>query len=215
MAAFSFTTDKTLQRVQQSGGQGGTTNSGPRSDEGEAEALQVRASEAEDANEVDIATSYVEAEYLSSFATRLQAKSLQVQHLEDRLEVLVEDQTKRLQRVEQQRPGKLTLPSTRSKWQLETQAQLALLRRMHGRLERVREIKDGMLPSGPLIEHLAKQKLRAQDPELVAAWEDAQQARRLHEQHLLFQERAKRRALDHPQGAGLGRAQSLSLHRLT
>jgi hypothetical protein len=119
---------------------------------------------------------------------------LQVQRLEDRLEVLIEDQTKRLQRVEQQRPGMLSLPSTRSKWQAETQANLALLRRMHGRLERVREVRDGMLPSGPLIEHLAKQKLRAQDPELVDSWEQARQARRVHEQHLLLQERAKKRA---------------------
>ncbi|WP_301512132.1 IncP plasmid survival protein KfrC family protein [Variovorax sp. CAN15] len=174
----------------------------------------MRASEAEDANEVDIATSYIEVEYLSSFATRLQATSLQVQRLEDRLEVLIEDQTKRLQRVEQQRPGILSLPSTRSKWQAETQANLALLRRMHGRLERVREVRDGMLPSGPLIEHLAKQKLRAQDPELVDSWEQARQARRVHEQHLLLQDRAKKRVAN-AQGAESGRVHSISLQRST
>ncbi|MDN6888236.1 hypothetical protein QMO14_32170 [Variovorax sp. CAN2819] len=214
MAAFPLTTHTPLSHNQRPGGQGATLNSGPRSSDTEAEALAVRASEAEDANEVDIATSYIEVEYLSSFATRLQATSLQVQRLEDRLEVLIEDQTKRLQRVEQQRPGILSLPSTRSKWQAETQANLALLRRMHGRLERVREVRDGMLPSGPLIEHLAKQKLRAQDPELVDSWEQARQARRVHEQHLLLQDRAKKRVAN-AQGAESGRVHSISLQRST
>jgi hypothetical protein len=212
MAAFPPTTSTPLSQNPRQGGQGGTLNSGPRPSDSEAEALGVRASEAEDTNEVDIATSYIEVEYLSSFATRLQATSLQVQRLEDRLEVLIEDQTKRLQRVDQQRPGMLSLPSTRSKWQAETQANLALLRRMHGRLERVREVRDGMLPSGPLIEHLAKQKLRAQDPELVDSWEQARQARRVHEQHLLLQARAKKRVVD-AQGAEPGRAHSLSIQR--
>jgi hypothetical protein len=207
MAAFSFTTDKTLFRNLHAGGQGGAVRRGSPHADSEAAALEMRSLEVESANEVDIATSYIEAEYLSSFATQLQAKALQVQRLEDRLGVLIEDQAKRLQRVEQQRPGKLSLPASRSRWQAETQAQLTSLRRMHGRLERVREIKEGMLPSGPLIEHLAKQKLRAQDPELVTYWEEARQARRLHEQHLLLEGRAKtKRGLDQAQGAGLGRA---------
>jgi hypothetical protein len=214
MAAFSRSTNTSLPAKHQPRGQGDPIKTGSPSSEAEAQELESRTLEAEDANEADIATSYIEAEYLSSFATRLQATSLQVQRLEDRLEVLIEDQTKRLQRVEQQRPGTLSLPSTRSKWQAETQANLASLRRMHGRLERVREVRDGMLPSGPLIEHLAKQKLRAQDPELVDSWEQARQARRVHEQHLLLQERAKKRASD-AQAADSGRVDSLSLQRLT
>jgi hypothetical protein len=212
MAAFPLTTNTPPSQNPGPGGQGGTLSSGPGSSDTDAEALEQRASEAEDANEVDIATSYIEVDYLSSFAIKLQATSLQVQRLEDRLEVLIEDQTKRLQRVEQQRPGMLSLPSTRSKWQAETQANLALLRRMHGRLERVREVRDGMLPSGPLIEHLAKQKLRAQDPELVDSWEQARQARRVHEQHLLLQDRAKKRVAD-AQRAESGRGHSLALQR--
>jgi hypothetical protein len=84
MAAFPLTTNASLSLNQRQEGQGGTLKSGPRPSDTEAATLAVRASEAEDANEVDIATSYVEVEYLSSFATRLQATSLQVQRLEDR-----------------------------------------------------------------------------------------------------------------------------------
>lgn len=215
MAAFPLTTDKTLPRNLHPAGQGGAIHPAYRNSDDEAESLETRSTEAEGANEVDIATSYIEAEYLSSFTTKLQAKSLQVQRLEDRLEVLIEDQAKRLQLVEQQRPGKFSLPTTRSRWQAETQAQLSTLRRMHSRLDRVREVREGMLPSGPVIEHLAKQKLRAQDPELVTSWEEAQQAHRLHQQHLLLQERAKKRGLEHAQGAGLARVHSLSPQRLT
>ena len=83
-----------------------------------------------------------------------------------------------MQQTQARQSGILALPGARAKWQ--QQQQQNTMQRLHGRLESVREIKDGMGVHGLRIEELAIRKLRAQEPELAREWDDRQEAQRLH-----------------------------------
>jgi len=50
--------------------------------------------------------------------------------------------------------------------------QQAIIQRLQARLEGVREIKEGMGTHAPRIKELATRKLRAQQPELAAEWDE-------------------------------------------
>jgi hypothetical protein len=90
----------------------------------------------------------------------------------------------------------LALPSTRAKWQQQMQQQQATLQRLHGRLETVREIKEGMGIHSPRIEELAARKLRAQEPELASEWADMREAQRRHEALQRKEEQEKKQTQD-------------------
>ena len=138
----------------------------------------------------------------------MQAKHDQVERIEDRLEQLVDRQQARLQQLQSNAPGLLSLPGTRRAWQNQQVQQQARLQTLHVRLEAVREIKEGMGLHSPKIEELATRKMRAENPELAADWDAMRQAARRHE--LLMrkqeQERKQTQALERP-----GRAQTLGL----
>lgn len=134
----------------------------------------------------------LESQYNSGFAALLEEKHDQVERIEDKLENLIDLQASRLQHTQAKQPGILALPGARAKWQQQLQQQKNTLRRLHGRLESVREIKEGMGVQGPRIEELAIRKLRTKEPELAREWDDMQEAQRLHQALQRKQEKDKK-----------------------
>lgn len=130
--------------------------------------------------------------YEGVLALYIQAKHSQVEHIEDRLENLIDRQQACLQQTQAVVPGKLSLPATRKAWQnLQTQQQ-SRLQTLHSRLEAVREIKDGMGLHAPKLEELAIRKLRAENHELAEAWDSANQIARRHDLLRRKQEQEKK-----------------------
>ena len=141
----------------------------------------------------------LESQYNAGFAALVEEKHDQVERIEDKLENLIDLQASRLQQTQARQPGILALPGARAKWQQQVQQQQNTLRRLHGRFESVREIKEGMGVHGPRIEELAIRKLRAQEPELAREWDDRQEAQRLHQALQRKQEQEKKQAWEREQ----------------
>lgn len=161
----------------------------------QADALQDRALEAQAEQAALLEASPLESQYSAAFAAQVEAKHDQAERIEDRLEDLIERQESRMEQAQVKQPGMLALPSTRAKWQQQMQQQ-ATLQRLHGRLETVREIKEGMGIHSPRIEELAARKLRAQEPELASEWADMREAQRRHEALQRKEEQEKKQAQD-------------------
>lgn len=154
----------------------------------------------------------LESQYSAALAAQVEAKHNQAERIEDRLENLIEQQASRLQQTQASQPGLFSRPSARNKWQSQIQQQQSAMQRLHGRLEAVREIKDGMGVHGPRIEELAHRKVRAKEPELAKEWEEMRGAERLHQVLLRKQEQEKKQALEHERrGENFGRSLRLGL----
>ena len=138
----------------------------------------------------------LESQYSASFAAFVEEKHDQVERIEDKLENMIELLVSRLQQTQARQPGLVALPGTRAKWQQQVQQQQNTMQRLHGRLETVREIKEGMGVHNPRIDELAIRKLRAQEPELASEWDDRQEAQRLHQAMQRKQEQEKKQALE-------------------
>lgn len=177
----------------------------------QAEALLERIKEEQAEQTALLEATPLESQYSAAFGALVRAKHNQAEHIEDKLENLIEQQASRLQRMQSQQPGMLTLPGTRSKWQQQIQQQTRSMQRLHGRLETVREIKEGMGINGPRIEELATRKLRAQDPALVSDWDGLREAQRQHQALLRKQEQEKKQAFAHEQQNQPGRGMRLGL----
>jgi predicted RNase H-like nuclease (RuvC/YqgF family) len=149
----------------------------------------------------------VDSQYAAALASQIESKHGQVERIEDRLESLIEQQSSRLQQSRSQQPGIISLPSTKAKWQQQLQQQQSTMQRLQGRLEVVREIKDGMGVHGPVIEELAAKKLRREDPGLAGDWDDQQTTIRSH-QALQRKKEADQRQ---QHAKSLGPTQSLTL----
>ncbi len=175
--------------------------------ENQGDNLESRSQEALIEQAALLEASPLELQYSAALALQVQAKHDQVDRIEDRLETLIEQQSSRLQQVQNRQPGLLTLPGARAKWQRQIQQQRTLVQRLEGRLESVREIRDAMSIHGPRIEELAGRKVRAQAPGLAADFDDFQEAQRRHQAKLRQQEKEKRQA----QELGLGKGLSLGL----
>ncbi|WP_456293343.1 IncP plasmid survival protein KfrC family protein [Pseudomonas sp. AK106] len=181
----------------------------------EADVLQRQAEDAQGEQQTMLETAPLASQYGAALAAQVEAKHDQVERIEDRLEGIIEQQETKLHQIEAKQPGFLSLPSTKASWQSQVQQQQALLQRLHGRLEGVREIKDGMGLHGPRIEELATRKLRQAEPELAEGWDEMRAAQRAHEALMRKQDQAKRLKVEREQTPTLGRAhtQSLSLSR--
>ena len=182
----------------------------------EADTLQQQAEGVHGEQQALLETSTVEADYTASLAAHVAAKHDQVERIEDRLEGVIEQQEAKLHQIQAKQPGILSLPSTRASWQAQMQQQQALLQNLHGRLEGVREIKDGMGLHGPRVEELAARKLRHEDPELAEGWDQMRAAQRAHEALKRKNENEKKARIEREQAAtvgGRGQAQGLSLTR--
>jgi hypothetical protein len=171
-----------------------------------------RAQEAQAEQAALLEASPLESQYSAAFAAQVEAKHDQAERIEDRLENLIEQQASRLQQTQASQPGLFSRPGARAKWQSQVQQQQSAMQRLHGRLEAVREIKDGMGAHGPRIEELAHRKVRAQEPTLAKDWEEMREAERLHQALLRKQEQEKKQALERERrGENLGRGLRLGL----
>ena len=178
----------------------------------QADALLERAQEAQAEQAALLEASPLESQYSAAFAAQVEAKHDQAERIEDRLENLIEQQASRLQQTQASQPGLFSRPGARAKWQSQVQQQQSAMQRLHGRLEAVREIKDGMGAHGPHIEELAHRKVRAQEPALAKDWEEMREAERLHQALLRKQEQEKKQALERERrGENLGRGLRLGL----
>lgn len=181
--------------------------------EAQSEALLARAQEAQTEQTAFLEATALEAQYSAAFSAQVEAKHDQAERIEDKLENLIEIQASRLQQAQSSQPGILALPGTRARWQQQMQQQQGTLQRLQGRLEAVREIKDGMGVYGSRIEELATRKLRAQEPELATNWDDMQEAQRQHQALLRKQEQEKKKqqGLEWEQREHVGRGLHLGL----
>ena len=177
----------------------------------QADALLERAQEAQTEQTALLDATPLESQYSAAFAAQVEAKHDQAERVEDRLENLIELQASRLQQAQSSQPGILALPGARAKWQQKMQQQQSTMQRLQGRLETVREIKEGMGIHGPRIEELATRKLRAQEPELAKDLDDLREAQRQHQALLRKQEREEKQVLEREQREHLGRGMRLGL----
>ncbi|WP_017166879.1 IncP plasmid survival protein KfrC family protein [Xanthomonas phaseoli] len=179
----------------------------------QADGLLEQAQEAQAEQQATLETSPLASEYSAALAAQIEAKQDQAARIEDRLEGLIEQQESRLMQVEARQPGLLALPSQRARWQGQVQQQQALLQRLHGRLDNVREIKEGMGVHAPRIEELATRKLRAEKPELAEGWDEMQEAARCHRDLMRKKEQERRQQLARAgdDGQSIGRVRGLSL----
>lgn len=168
----------------------------------DADTLLERTQEAQAEQTALLEASPLEYQYSAAFAAQVEAKHDQAERIEDRLENLIEQQASRLQQTQSSQPGILSLPGARARWQNQVQQQQSAMQRLHGRLEAVREIKDGMGAHSPRIEELASRKLRAQEPELAKEWDEMREAQRQHQALLRKQEQDKKQALER-EGRGM------------
>jgi chromosome segregation ATPase len=153
----------------------------------------------------------VEAAYSAALGAQLEAKHGQVERVEDRLENLIEQQASKLQQCRSRQPGLIALPGNRARWQQQLQQQQSTMQRLQGRLEIVREIKDGMGVHGPRIEELATRKLRHQEPGLASEWDEVQEAQRLNLAHQRREQQERERWK--AQKAGLGLSHTLAINQ--
>lgn len=178
----------------------------------QADALLERAQEVQAEQTALLEASPLESQYSAAFAAQVEAKHDQAERIEDRLENLIELQASRLQQTQASQPGLFSRPGARAKWQSQIQQQQSAMQRLHGRLEAVREIKDGMGVHGSRIEELAHRKVRAQEPGLAKDWEEMREAERLHQALLRKQEQEKKQALERERrGENIGRGLRLGL----
>lgn len=187
----------------------------PSSVDHEAESLKFSAENAFNEQQALLENSSLDSQYTLALAMQVDAKHGQVERVEDRLDGIIEQQEARLHQMESKPPGILSMPKTRANWQSQVQQQQALLQRLNGRLESVRDIKNGMGLHGPRVDELAARKLRHNDPELVEGWDEMRAAQRAHETLMRKQRQEKRAKLEREQSATVGHSntQSLNLNR--
>lgn len=161
--------------------------------ESEAEELQRSAEILETEQQSLLETSSVESDYQSALAAFVEAKHDQVERIEGRLEDVIGQQEAKLHRIEANRPGFLSLPVTRAGWQSQLEQQQSLLQKLHGRLETVREVKEGMGLHSPKIEELAMRKLRFHERELTQEWDEFRAAQRGHQELMRRREQEQRK----------------------
>ncbi|MEQ1740224.1 MAG: IncP plasmid survival protein KfrC family protein [Methyloglobulus sp.] len=179
----------------------------------QAESLLDEAREADAGQSILIDSATLESQYTAALATQVDAKHDQTERIEDRLENLIELQASRLQQVQVQQPGFLALPGTRQLWQQKLQQQQNTLQKLRGRLEAVREIKEGMGLHCPRIEELAAHKLRFKEPGMAADWVERQEAQRRHQALIRQQEQNQKKSYfigESEQQGGRGLHRSLS-----
>jgi len=178
----------------------------------EADSLYQQALDSQSEQQTLLDTTPLASQYGAALAAQVEAKQDQVERIEDRLENVIEQQETKLHQIEARRPGFLALPSTKASWEAQVQQQQALLQRLHGRLDGVREIKDGMGLHGPRIEELAAKKLRQAEPELAEGWDEMRAAQRAHEALMRKKDQEKRAKIERERAPSIGgRTQSLSI----
>lgn len=176
----------------------------------QADALLDRAQEVHSEQDAMLGATPLESQYSAAFTAQLEAKHDQAERLEDRLETLVDQQSSQLQQTRSSQPGILAMPGVRNRWQARVQQQQSTMQRLQGRLEAVREIKDGMGLYSPRIEEMATRKLRAEEPELAKDWDDMREAQRLHQLLMRKHEQEQKQAMERERGEEVSRGLRLA-----
>ena len=127
-------------------------------------------------------SSSVEQTYQQTLEIYVQAKHTQVERIEDRLELLIEQQQSKLQQTRLNQPGLLSRPSTKAAWNHQQSQQKARIHTLQHRLEEVREVSDSMSLNGSKIDDLAAKKLSNKQPDLAKEWNDMRTAQRKHQE---------------------------------
>ena len=135
---------------------------------GRAESAQARAIEADQARLQGQGSG---EQYQAALQTYLRANAQRIERIENRLEVLVENQQSTLSELKTHEPGFLASRRVRSEWSASLETAQDRLQNLNNRLSRVEEIKE---QSAELVE----EKLREQEPEMTKAWDQARQAER-------------------------------------
>ena len=147
--------------------------------------------------------------YQNTLNTYVLAKHEQVEIIESRLKNMINQQQVKLQQLQRNTPGFLSLPKTRSIWQSQKAQQQARLHTLQNRLSAVVEIKDGMGLHSPRIEELATRKMRTQNPELTSKMDAMSMAARQHDIALRMKQK-KAQNLGYRQGKGRNLTKSKS-----
>jgi len=147
------------------------------------------AQEAHEAQDAALDSGALSSVVEGTVALLIEAKQQQIERIEDRLESLIELHTAKLTQTMAQRP-KVPFPGARAKWQQQQAMQANSLQRLNDRLEAVRDIRNDVGVHTSKVEELAMAKLKHQQPELVADWEEMKQAERRHQE--LMRQRNKR-----------------------
>lgn len=181
--------------------------------EGEGAALQFEAEQAQSQQEVLIEQASTELPYAGALADQIEAKHEQVGRIEQRIEASIERTEADMQRLMAARPGLLSMPGARAKWQRELDGCQARMHSLHERMERVHEIQHGMGLHAPRIEEMAARKVRSQQPELAAEWDEHRAALRGHQALMrkMQQERRRRERQEQERQQRASRKQSLGI----
>lgn len=134
--------------------------------------------EQEQKNLID--SSLVEQMYESTLSVYVQAKTEQVEKIENDLERMIDKQQVQLQNLQINKPGMLSMPGKKKAWEDAISKQKNRLHTLHNRLDIVKEIKDGMGIQTTKINELATKSMRFDNKELANDWDMLQQANRLH-----------------------------------
>ena len=135
---------------------------------GRAESAQARGIEADQAR---LQSQGSGEQYQAALQTYLQANAQRIERIENRLEVLVENQQSSLSELKAHEPGFLASRRVKSEWSASLETAQDRLQSLNNRLSRVEEIKEQSA-------ELAEEKLREREPEVAKAWDHARQAER-------------------------------------
>lgn len=152
-------------------------------------------------------TDSIEGRYTASLAEQIELKRVQANQLEQRLMKQAQQQTERLGKLKQKPPRMLSLPSTKRLWRNEVRKESNRLQQTEARLVTVREIRDGMGPLIPRLQEISAAKLRAKQPDLARARDEARRLERAQ-----MQERKEGRG-EQEQKKTRSRSQDLSLKK--
>ena len=118
-------------------------------------------------------SSALEQSYQETLSSYILAKYEQADHVESRLEHLIDRRQAHLQQRQLSQPGFLSLPAARKAWQAQQARQQAGLNKLRARLKTVQKIKSGIR-----IEAFATSKMRRENPQLASDWDAMRQAKR-------------------------------------
>ncbi|MDD2660672.1 MAG: conjugal transfer protein [Methylococcales bacterium] len=123
-----------------------------------------------------------QSEFTETLDALIEEKKEQVEHLENKLEDLIESQNTLLEQTLSQAPGILSLPRTKANWTQRVSKIRERLQTLNNRLESVHEIKDGMHGNGlTAIERMAHNKLAFENPDLVEQFQKSEEILRRHQ----------------------------------
>ena len=151
----------------------------------------------------------VEKLYLAQLENHVQAKYTQVERIEDKLELLIEQEQSRLQQTKLNRPGFFSKPGSKGIWEQKQMQQQTRLQVLMHRLEEVREISDRTSLKGSKINSLAENKLRKTQPDLAKVYDEVREKQRL----FIVKQRKKEAEKNKKLKKQRVRSQSLSITR--